>query len=351
MTNDKKETITTLGDADKLIVQKSRPLLALYNSDLTLEEFKILDLYLSRINSHNPNKRVVEFSKGEMESIMGIKQIKPEALQLRLKHLMGNVVKIPDDNSTDSINGFRMITLFEESVAMQDESGIWNIKMECTQKAMKYFFNVENIGYLRYKLRCITSITSRYTYIFFNYLEFNRFRKTWKVDVDELKKILQCDNVEAYKQYKYFNNLILKKIEKELLEKTECHFSYEPIKNGRSVVAIQITVETLSDKLINNDPIIPKPEKDEREEPMWHEVLSKLDLSKEQICEIDSVLVTLPDQVLPEVEEFQNDIAFRRYHYLEQKIYTIFRRNKEKPIKNKFAYLIKIMKNESDNNK
>lgn len=351
MTNEKKEIISPLVDVNKLIVQKSRPILALYNSDLTLEEFKILDLYLSRINSHNPDKRVVEFSKSEIESIMEIKQIKPEVLQLRLKHLMGNVVKIPDDNSTDSINGFRMITLFEESVATQDESGMWNIRMECTQKAMKYFFNVENLGYLRYKLRCITSITSRYTYIFFNYLEFNRFRKTWKVDIDELKEILQCDKVEAYKKYKYFNNLIMKKIEKELLEKTECHFSYEPIKKGRSVVAIQITVETLSDKLLNNDPIIPKPDIDEREEPMWHEVLSKLDFSKEQICEIDSVLVTLPNNVLPEVEEFQNDIEFRRYHYLDQKIHTIIRRDKEKTIKNKFAYLLKIMENESDDNK
>ena len=35
-----------LGHFDKLTVQKSRPLFALWRSDLTLSEFKILDTYL-----------------------------------------------------------------------------------------------------------------------------------------------------------------------------------------------------------------------------------------------------------------------------------------------------------------
>ena len=76
----------------------------------------------------------------------------------------------------DENKGFQLVTLFEEAEAEQDDDGLWNVKLECTQKAMKYFFNIENLGYLRYKLRCITSLTSRYTYIMFIYLEANRFR-------------------------------------------------------------------------------------------------------------------------------------------------------------------------------
>ena len=79
--------------------------------------------------------------------------------------------------------GFRLVTLFEEAEAEQDENGLWQVKLECTQKAMKFFFNVDNLGYLRYKLRCITSLTSRYTYIMFVYLEANRFRKSWEVEL------------------------------------------------------------------------------------------------------------------------------------------------------------------------
>jgi plasmid replication initiation protein len=155
---------------------------------------------------------------------------------------MGNVVEIPDKSSK---KGFRLVTIFEEAEAEQDSNGQWKVKLECTQKAMKYFFNIENLGYLRYKLRCITSLTSRYTYIMFIYLEANRFRKSWEVDLEELKHILACENEETYKEFKHFNNLLLKKVQKELLEKTECRYTYEPIKKGRSVVAVRFTVETL----------------------------------------------------------------------------------------------------------
>ena len=242
MAKKKVEPIIGLGNEDKLVVQKSLPLFALWQSDLTLSEFKILDTYLSRIDSHKPDKRQIMLEKGEIENALGVKKINNQDLKTRLKHLMGNVVEIPDKSAK---KGFRLVTIFEEAEAEQDSNGLWQVKLECTQKAMKYFFNIENLGYLRYKLRCITSLTSRYTYIMFIYLEANRFRKSWEVDLDELKRILGCDQEETYKEFKFFNVKILKKVQTELNEKTECRYTYEPIKKGRSVVAVRFTVETL----------------------------------------------------------------------------------------------------------
>ena len=242
MARKKIEPITSLGNEDKLTVQKSLPLFALWRSDLTLAEFKILDTYLSRIDSHKPKKRAVIFEKGELEKLLGVQKINNKELEKRLKHLMGNVVKIPD---TDERKGFRLISLFEEAVAEQDDYGLWQVKLECTQKAMKYIFNIENLGYLRYKLRCITSITSRYTYIMFIYLESNRFRKSWEVPLAELKEILNCDKEELYKEFKFFNQKILKRVQAEMHEKTECRYTYESIRKGRSVVGIRFTLETI----------------------------------------------------------------------------------------------------------
>ena len=198
MARKKIEPITSLGSEDKLIVQKSLPLFALWRSELTLAEFKILDIYLSRIDSHKPEKRAVMFEKGELEKILGVKKINNQDLEIRLRHLMGNVIEIPDESMK---RGFKLVTLFEEAVAEQDDYGLWQVKLECTQKAMKYFFNIENLGYLRYKLRCITSLTSRYTYIMFIYLEANRYRKSWDVPLHELKQILDCDKEELYKEF------------------------------------------------------------------------------------------------------------------------------------------------------
>lgn len=250
MARKKVEPITSLGNEDKLTVQKSLPLFSLWRSELTLAEFKIMDTYLARIDSHKPDKRTVVFEKGELEKLLGVKRIRTEELDERLKHL-GTPIKLNDTNSKNK--RFTRISLFEKSVAEQDENGLWQVELTASQSAMKYFFNVENLGYLRYKLRCITSLTSRYTYIMFIWLEANRFRKSWEVDLEELKIILHCDTEEYAKEFKYFNRDVLKKVQKELHEKTECRYTYEPVKKGRKVVAIRFTVETLPKLTIDSD--------------------------------------------------------------------------------------------------
>ena len=140
------------------------------------------------------------------------------------------MVQVDDPTKTRS---FRLISLFEQAECEQDENGLWQVDLTCTATAMKYIFNIENIGYLRYKLRSITSLRSRYAYILYLYLEKNRFRQSWEVDVDKLRQILCCSE-ETYKEYKRFNDLILKKCFKEIHEKTECRYSYySPLKRFR----------------------------------------------------------------------------------------------------------------------
>lgn len=130
------EPITSLGNENRLTVQKSLPLFALWRSELTLSEFKILDIYLSRIDSHKPERRSVQFGKGELEKVLGVKKLNITDLKSRLKHLMGSVVEIPDASLK---RGIRLVTLFEEATAEQDDDGQWQVSLECTQKAMRYF--------------------------------------------------------------------------------------------------------------------------------------------------------------------------------------------------------------------
>lgn len=350
MARKKIEPITSLGSEDKLTVQKSLPLFSLWRSELTLAEFKILDTYLSRIDSHKPEKRAVMFEKGELEKILGVKKINNQDLKIRLKHLMGNVIEIPDESIK---KGFRLVTLFEEAVAEQDDYGLWQVKLECTQKAMKYFFNIENLGYLRYKLRCITSLTSRYTYIMFIYLEANRYRKSWDVPLDELKQILDCDKEEYAKEFKYFNRDVLKRVQKEMLEKTECRYSYEPVKKGRSVVAVHFEVETLPkaslDEVDENQMTLEQwQEEAVKEKELWQTPLEDFNFTQEQYNELFSVLTTIPDFKLPQSSACYGSVDLMRYHYIDQKAKEIKRRDKQKPIRSKFSYLLKLMKQDAE---
>lgn len=347
MPKKKIESIENLGITDKLLVQKSLPLFALWRSELTLAEFKILDTYLARIDSHHPEKRQIVFEKGELEEKLGVKKINKKELKTRLVHLMGNVVEIPD---IDEKEGFRLITLFEEATAKQDEYGLWQIKLECTEKAMKYIFNIEKLGYLRYKLRCITSLKSRQAYILFTFLEANRFRTPFTVELQELKEILCCENEETYKEYKRFNDRVLKRIQKELLEKTECKYKYEPIKKGRSVVAIRFTLETLPKAILEED--IKEPNKEyEQENELWASALSKkekpCEFTPEQLEEINQLLVTIPLRKLPKNTSV-DDINLDRYHYLAQKFATLNRKDSEGTVRNRFSYLITMLKKDTE---
>lgn len=229
--------------SDKLVVQKSLALFSLWQSKLTLPEFKILDVYLSRINSHEPQRKKVIFTKGELEDILGLKQIKPEVLDQRLANLMTSVRVEQNEDMTY----FVRITLFEKAEARIDEDGQWTVELQCTQSAAEYIFNIESIGYLRYNLKSIVSLTSRYSYIMFMYLrngEQKHYGKSWEVSVSDLKALLGC-NQPTYGEYKRFNDLILKPVQKELHEKTAFRYTYEPIKNGKRVVAIRFTVQKI----------------------------------------------------------------------------------------------------------
>ena len=325
---------------NKLTVQKSIPLFELWRSGLTLAEFKILDTYLSRIDSHKPEKRAVVFTKGELENLLGIKQIKPDVLDERLKHLMETTVSLTPKGSKK----VDRITLFERGQAEQDDFGQWTAQLTCTPAAMKYVFNIDEIGYLRYKLRSVTSLKSFYSYILFTYLERNRFRKEWEVPLGELKERLNCDNEELYTEYKRFNERILKRCQKEIHEKTECRFSYEPVKKGRKVAAVKFSLETLAD-------ILPE---DEEEQLPWYQggdralddplvLLSDACNNEFSQEEMQVIMEILRAKNLPDHEYGEN---MARYHYLRQQYAQLNLRAATKKIPHRHAYLVKMLEND-----
>ena len=365
MPRKKKEPIMTGLSSDpdtKQIVQKANPLNALWRSNLSLADFKIMDAYLSRIDSHHPERRTVRFEKGEIERLLGVKKINISDLKERVQNLMEPLI------ITHGPRSFRGLSLFEQAFCEQDEiTGLWSIDLTCTPKAMRYFFNIDNLGYVRYRFRCVSQLTSRYSYILFLYLESNRFRKVWDVGVDELKVILNCDNLDNYKDFWRFNDKILKRCHAELHEKTECRFSYKPIRKGRAVVAIQFEVETISDivgpdlnqKALDaydfyaagndddyiydflGDPNVDIPIRS-----------SSADLCREALAEFSdeeaAVLIPMVEQVPPSVLPYNQVKELQKFDYITQKINLMNLANSRKKIKNRFNYLRKMIQQDID---
>lgn len=347
MAKKKTELIEKLGrDTSKLTVQKSKPLFALWTSELTLAEFKILDTYLGRINSHDDEHRTVKFEKGELENLLGVKQLKPQVLDDRLKHLM-TTVQIPNENSK---RGFTRISLFEKAHAEQDDYGVWEAELTCTESAKQYIFNVEEINYLRYKLKNIINIKSRYTYIMFLYLWENKYKGTWEEPLDKLKSVLNCDNEPSYDKFKVFNDRILKRVQKEIHEVTDIQYDYETVKRGRSVVAIRFIYKPklVDDELVKNQ-ILPE----QNNQQMVFEGYDENEI--EYGGELSNLLGSSAcnNEFTPEQVRVLQDLVIKALNtsdhiemddYLTAKIHKMNLYDSKKKIKDRFAYLCAIIK-------
>lgn len=326
--------IEGLSNVQNAVVQKTRPLLALWQSDLTLAEFKILDIYLGRINSRDPEHRTVVFKRGELEKLIGSARIDLKTLDTRLAHLMTTIrIQDPEDE-----NEFKRVALFEEADAKRDKYGVWQVELTCTEPAQKYIFNIENIKYIRYKLKFIVNMTSKYTYLMFLYLWDNKFRGAWKIKLDELKRRLRCSGESVYSEFRYFNVKILKKVKEEIEEVTDLRYDYTTVKEGRTVVAIQFTIKSDPEKeeinCVDDQPDV------KEEKQNWKDRLRTLKISEERIGELEVLLTMVPKALLsPDLSDEDG-----RSLYMDQKLAAMERVEADKRveggrIRSRFFYL------------
>ena len=334
-------------DSKQLIIQKSNPLLSLSETGMSLFELKLLDLYLSRIDSHNPEKRKVRFEKGEIEKLLGVNRIKKEILDKKLDGLFSSV-SVKDKSKPQ---GFIKMSLFETAAAYLDENGNWLVDLSCSPMAMEYIFNIENMGYLRYRLKDVASFSSRHSYVLYLYLLDNRFRKTWEIEFSELKNLLRC-NSENYKEFRFFNRDVLKKAQKEIHEKTELSFSYQTIFVNRRIKRIAFTIisapnylekqEFTSENIID----ITLSETEESDQQNDHKY-TFCDFLGECSCNNEftpTQMRVIADYVIELVPGVQNDIE--RCNYLTRFVNKMNAYGETHKIDNRYAYLVGMLKKE-----
>lgn len=339
-------TGTAKRNPDQMLVQKSTPLQTLSETGLTLAEFKILDAYLSRINSHRPDERYVRFEKGELEKLLGVTRILKDDLAKRIDNLF-QVVTIRDPNKP---KGFTKIGLFEKAVCEQDENGQWQVDLACSASAMEYVFNIENLRYLKYRLKNVIELTSRYSYILYLHLEQNHKRKSWEISLNDLKQTLNCTS-DSYSAYKVFNDRVLKLCYKEINEKTSLSYTYEPIKSGRKVTAIRFTIKTQADEdpqqLTLTD--LPDPERNENlnADQVYADeniaLLAEACHNEFNNTQMESIFAIIATKKLPEVT---GGIWLSRFHYLTQQYAKMNVYAEKSRIPNRYSYFAKMLEND-----
>lgn len=333
---------------ERSIIQKSNPMYSLWQNKLTLGEMKILDMYLARINAHDPEHRAVIFKRTEIEDVFGVGELRPEALENRLRHLVGNVVKLTDGRKS---KGFVLITLFSRALYDVNKDGVGTVELTCTPEAREYIFNAEMLGYYKYRLTAILRLKSKYAYLLLMYLEHHRHMGLeWDVNLDELKDVLQCAG-ESYEGFRYFNDKVLKKSQKEIIERTDCRFEYSTVKSGRVVKKIHFILSPLGEGVevegqLNLEDLTP-PEAEESEKPAstpeaWR-ALVKDEFTPEQVEEIALRIWNTPADALPEAVGNPGNLEARRWQYMNSLLLSLMSYGP----KNRFKYLLAMLDNKT----
>lgn len=236
-------------------VQKQKSLMLLQDSPLALTELKLIDLYLSKLDNYlskqlTPDgktekiksQKLITIGNGDLERSLGLTHINKIDLDKRLRALM-TPIEVSDKLDEEHLS---LIVLFNTIHAERGNNRTWDVTFEMTDAAEKYVFIPENIHYLRYRLLNVVNLSSRYAYFLYMYLEDERFKHTdWRVELEELKELLGCSDQPTYQEYRFFNSKVLLASQKELAEKTDCKFTYTPIRRGRGgkVVGVEFHLE------------------------------------------------------------------------------------------------------------
>lgn len=367
---------------ENAVVQKSRPLFDLWKYNFKLFDFKVFDLYLGAINSRDINTRIVTFSKNEFSKILEISQgMSTDELDSRLSYLRQKEISLNTESK------YPIHTSLFSSCYVDTTTEPYNVKLEVSETLLSLVFDIDRIngkGYFQYKLNNILKLESLYSYLLFNYLESNAIREkgkvvltSWEVELQEIKQILNCSDVEYYKTFKRFNDMILKKTHEEITSKTEMQFDYETIKQGRYVKAIRFTVKPHKIKLVDSDielsqPIhvqeqlpqqqnnyteyIPPPTPTQRQEPQTQidtEQQKKLDERIEFFSEcFDGSFSALQVQLIlsavnPDaVKESQYGRDIAKYDYLDYMYKRLKAEEEYRAIQNRFKYFVAMIRND-----
>lgn len=226
----------------RLVVQKTRYIIDMCRK-LTLSESKLVDCYLAKINSRDPNSKEVELSMRELEDLWNVSELKPSEVRKHIENLMGDTLLVKGDvRSKEKVT---QTNFFAETTSFRDDSGRWVVRLVCTDEALPYIFDIEDLGYVKYELGDVMQFRSKYTYLMFLYILRNAFRRDWVISIEKLKEHIGAADVERYAEFKFFNSEVLKKTHADILKSGSVVYQYILKKQGRSYSHVEFKVITV----------------------------------------------------------------------------------------------------------
>lgn len=222
-------------------VVKGNELIQKNRFELSLTEQKTIAFICSMIKKSDnaPYQLEYEFNIRDYCKVCGIDYAggkNYKNIKATLKHLSDRSMWLDDGESETLMRwlSYVKITKNSEKVFIEIDRTIAPFLFELKEKFTKY------------QLYNILAMKSAFSVRIYELLKSYAYQKNKTFDLEELKRLLEVENVKSYVRFPDFRRKVLEKAQEEINELTDLNISYKPITKGKKVIKIEFQIDTKS---------------------------------------------------------------------------------------------------------
>lgn len=207
------------------LVEKRNILNEIRKTNMTLQQLRFFSIYLAKINARDLSTRIVRFPLADFQKIMGLGRMNIQHFKNTVDSLLCNVVHIPKPSG-----GLASFTLFNDCNLDKDENGEWYVEINANDKALPLMFDFKS-HYFTYQLWNALQLKSATQIRMYELLKQYEYIGKREITVSELRELLGIEPNE-YPRWDRFKDRIIDSCQKALAENTDICFTYEKGKSG-----------------------------------------------------------------------------------------------------------------------
>lgn len=229
----------------ELKVFKSNELVQKSRFDLSVTEQKTLAYICSMIRPRTTEEQILksdyvleyEFNIREYCKVCGISYASG-----RNYAMIKETLKSLSDRSfwVEFPNGDDVLMRFISKVRSNKHSGKAFVRID--EDMVPYLFDLGQ-NFTAYQLRNILGMKSAYSIRIYELMKSYEFRSKIEIDLQELKRLLDVENVKSYAVYNDFRRKVLDIAVREINDLSDINISYEPVRKGKKFVAVLFRIK------------------------------------------------------------------------------------------------------------
>ena len=222
-------------------VVKGNELIQKNRFELSLTEQKTIAFICSMIKKSDnaPYQLEYEFNIRDYCKVCGIDYAggkNYKNIKATLKHLSDRSMWLDDGESETLMRWLSYVRINKNSE---------KVFIEIDRTIAPFLFELKE-KFTKYQLYNILAMKSAFSVRIYELLKSYAYQKNKTVDLEELKRLLEVENVKSYVRFPDFRRKVLEKVQEEINELTDLNISYKPITKGKKVIKIEFQIDIKS---------------------------------------------------------------------------------------------------------